>query len=191
MAIDGIMVWRGMSCLVRRALGQRAMDHGRQEYHMMWEDKRKTGTSMVWYTGSSSSRGGKALIPALPRFLHRATLLLADPTGGFVQRIPWSTYHNWKSVHGQSVWSDKQGSSSSSSSKVTICRPMEAIERQNKGRLRPTQDWPPLARDSTSRDAVCGHKQGRVLSSARRVDQSGVRPQAGQADGQSVTIYRS
>lgn len=56
---------------------------------------------MVRYTGSYE--GGNALVPALPRFLPPcATLLLAAPPGGFIQKMSPShthtscPYHNGK-----------------------------------------------------------------------------------------------
>lgn len=71
-------------CLVRRALGQRAMDHGRQEYHMMWrKDKRKTGTGMVRYTGRRGPRGGER--PSSPR--SRASSPCDPPTGRTSKRV--------------------------------------------------------------------------------------------------------
>ena len=87
MAIGGIC-FRGADfpvlCLVRRALGQRAMDHGRQQYHMMWrKDKRKDrdwhGTV---YGSTGSSRGEK---PSSPR--SRASSPCDPPTGRTSQRV--------------------------------------------------------------------------------------------------------
>lgn len=116
--------------------------------------------------------GGKALIPALPRFLPRATLLWAAPPGGFIQKMSPSHTHTFCPYH-----YGLQGSSM-----VIVCRPAGARKiaelRRTWGRLR-------SSRFDQSGGRVIISK--RVLSSARRVDQSGVRPRAGQGDRQSVT----
>lgn len=80
------------------------------------------------------------------------------------------------------------------SSRVIVCRPAGAGEESRAeqsrrtwgGRPRPTGRWPrQLAIRPVGMPGVVMSKKIRVLSSARRVDQSGVRPRAGQA--KSVT----
>lgn len=98
-----------MSCLVRRALGQRAMDHGRQEYHhTMWEgqEKNQKGQGLAWYEPYT---GEKPSSPRSRASSGRATLLLADGPGGQAGSSRECCHHLF--VRGlavrQSGWSSK------------------------------------------------------------------------------------
>lgn len=153
-------VWGGfpsLACLVLsdRSLGATA--HGRQEYHPHdggEERKEKTGTGMVRYTGSP--RRGKRPHPRPPALPPRATLLLAAPPGGFVQKVSSSVPPREAEIMEEVVYANNKAAAA----RPFVCRPaarggQERVERGEKT-TGPSFARPaigPSARDSTSREA--------------------------------------
>lgn len=85
------------SCLT--GLGGQRPTGVRNVTHMMGgrQEKRQ---GLAWYGIRGPTMGGKALIPALPRFLFCATLFLAAPPGGFIQKMsPSHTQHTHTHTH--------------------------------------------------------------------------------------------
>lgn len=169
-------------------------------HHMVWEgreesEEKKTGTGMVRYTGSMEMgrESPHPRAPALP-FPVRPSYWPILRAGSF-QKMLSTTCLSVRGVPLRKVgalcihmvsqsgvrlsgWSENKAAARS-----CLCRPQGREQEKDgplekMGRLHPPgrQKQPPSARDSTSRDAArmvqMSRAQGRVLSSARRVDQS-------------------
>lgn len=130
------------SCLT--GLGGQRPTGVRNVTHMMGgrQEKRQ---GLAWYGIRGPTMGGKALIPALPRFLFCATLFLAAPPGGFIQKMsPSHTQH----THTFCLYRNgKQVHSNKAAARPFVFWPTGGQDR------RAQENMGPSARDSTSRDA--------------------------------------